>query len=205
MKRWVAMGRRNFVVCVAAIVATAALGCQRTSKPVVRAPVSRSASAPSAQNDLKFLDTMTAHHEQAVLLWQNAATRATHPELRDFAIKAVEEQRREMFLMHSWRDRWFAGAAPSGSPADEGTAEGRMTMPPDTASDSAFDEAFLAMMVPHHQRAAAMARYAAANSELPEIRKLAQIIVDQQDDEVKAMEAWQHAWFGAQPPEGKRR
>jgi len=80
-----------------------------------------------------------------------------------------------------------------------------MTMPPDTASGAAFDEAFLAMMIPHHQRAAAMARNVAATGELPEIRKLAQIIVDQQDDEVNSMEAWQQAWFGAQPPEIKRR
>jgi len=149
--------RRNIVASILAIAAVSSLACRRKPESVVAAPTTPSHSASSPSSDLKFLDTMTAHHEQAVVLWQQAATRAVHRELRIFAAKAVEEQRREMFLMHSWRDRWFAGAPPSRSSA-ESMAEGRMTMPPDTASGATFDEAFLAMMIPHHQRAAAMAR-----------------------------------------------
>ncbi|HVT04023.1 MAG TPA: DUF305 domain-containing protein [Thermoanaerobaculia bacterium] len=152
---------------------------------------------PSPQGDLKFLDMMTAHHERAVVLWRDAATRASHPELRDFAVKAIEEQHREMFLMKLWRDRWFAGAPVSTGPKESIAAEGGMTIA-DRVSGPAFDEAFLAMMITHHKRAAEMARSAASDAELPEIRKLAQIIVDQQDEEVKTMQSWQKAWFGTQ-------
>lgn len=173
--------------------AIASLACRRTAEPPLAPPAARSTIEPSSQHDQEFLDTLTAHHQRAVLLWQEAATRASHRELRDFAIKAVEEQRREIFLMKMWRDRWFAGEPVSPMSRDDG-----MPMPGSNVTGPAFDKAFLAMMVPHHQEAAAMARTTAASAELPEIRKLAQIIVDQQDEEVKTMQVWQQEWFGAE-------
>ena len=146
----------------------------------------------SESNDLRFLDTMTAHHQRAVLMWQDAVTHASHRELRDFAAKAVEEQRREMFLIHLWRDRWFADA-PSPAANSPTTASERPALP--QIKGSSFDQQFLAMMVPHHQQAAAMARSAVTSVESPEIRQLAQIIVDQQEEEVKTMQRWTRAWF----------
>jgi len=178
---------------MAAMVAVWVSGCRKHSSVVSFPSAPITTSAPSAQSDLKFLDMMTAHHERAVILWRDAATRATHPELRDFAVKAIEEQHREMFLMKMWRDRWFTGTPVSTVPEARNAADGGMPIA-DRVSGPAFDEAFLAMMITHHQQAAEMARSASSDAELPEIRKLAQIIVDQQDEEVKTMQSWQSAW-----------
>jgi len=201
--RWSFASRKSLLACLLAALSMLAMACRRVPSSAVTTGSPPPTSASSAQSDLAFLDTMTSHHERAIRMWQTATTNATHPELRDFAHQAAEEQRREIFLMHSWRDRWFA-RAPAAADASS-TGEEKMPVLTVPAGGAGFDEPFLAMMVQHHQRAAAMARTAASGAEIPEVRQLAQIIVNQQEEEVETMKGWQRTWFGEGGDSGKRR
>lgn len=59
----------------------------------------------------------------------------------------------------------------------------------------AFDQAFLAEMIVHHEGAVAMAQLALTNAKHQEIKDLAKAIVSAQNKEIAEMRAWQKAWY----------
>jgi uncharacterized protein (DUF305 family) len=71
------------------------------------------------------------------------------------------------------------------------TGNGRMAM---------GDQAFLAMMIPHHQMAVDMATIALDRGSDPEVRALASEIIDAQKAEIADMTSWYRDWYGTAPP-----
>lgn len=63
------------------------------------------------------------------------------------------------------------------------------------------DEHFIEQMIPHHEGAIAMAELALERSARPEIRSLAEDIVDAQAREITQMKSWYKEWFGSDVPE----
>ncbi len=59
----------------------------------------------------------------------------------------------------------------------------------------AFDRAFLAEMITHHEGAVAMANQVLATSKRPELITLAHDIITAQTGEIKMMRDWQTTWF----------
>ncbi len=62
-------------------------------------------------------------------------------------------------------------------------------------ADADFDLRFMDAMIPHHQGAVKMAQEARQNSKRPEIKKLAQSIIADQDKEIAQMQQWRKAWY----------
>ncbi|MDQ3553420.1 MAG: DUF305 domain-containing protein [Chloroflexota bacterium] len=62
---------------------------------------------------------------------------------------------------------------------------------------SAFDQAFIDMMVPHHQSATEMAELAQERAEHEELRTLAGEIIAAQETEITQMRDWREEWFGS--------
>jgi uncharacterized protein (DUF305 family) len=60
----------------------------------------------------------------------------------------------------------------------------------------AFDQAFLAEMIVHHQGAVEMAQSALTNAKHQEIKDLASVIISAQNEEIAQMKAWQVSWYG---------
>lgn len=185
-----------FAACVLMLLVPSCRKRETAPAPAAPPPVTT-----DAHYDVKFLDMMAHHHRHAIEIWELVAERASHPELRQYADKAIAEQKREIVLMDIWRDRWWKSVP---RPPYHGDQAPELTARLKAARGGTFDEAFLAMMIPHHQRAAAMARDAAQNGEMPEVRELAQIIVNQQEEEVAIMSGWQKAWFPGSS-QGERR
>lgn len=63
--------------------------------------------------------------------------------------------------------------------------------------DAPIDQAFIDMMVPHHESAIAMAEVAQERAEKDELRALADDIVAAQSEEIAQMQAWREEWFGS--------
>lgn len=59
-----------------------------------------------------------------------------------------------------------------------------------------LDQAFIDMMVPHHESAVEMARLAQDRAEREELRALADEIITAQDAEISQLKAWRMEWFG---------
>src|SRR5829696_7107712 len=62
-----------------------------------------------------------------------------------------------------------------------------------------FDLMFIDMMTPHHASAVAMAQVAQTRAEHPELRMLAEQIIESQSAEIAQMQAWRDEWFPDAP------
>ena len=103
----------------------------------------------------------------------------------------LKTQQEEIDRMLDWRDEWFGASQldPDAS-ADLGLSMDDMGMHEtepgfETATD--VNSAFATMMVDHHEGAIAMAELALDRADHPEIRTLAQAIIDAQQTEIEAM------------------
>jgi uncharacterized protein (DUF305 family) len=59
-----------------------------------------------------------------------------------------------------------------------------------------IDEHFIEQMIPHHDGAIDMAKLALQKAKRPEIKTLAQNIINAQEKEVAEMQGWYKSWFG---------
>jgi uncharacterized protein (DUF305 family) len=156
---------------------------------------------PAVPYDLLFIDAMVAHHQGAVAMARPADSNALQPELKAFARKVIDDQSREITLMTQWRDRWFPGRPRTQNVMEmPGMAMSMMDVSPDhmqKLTGAAFDRMFVDMMIPHHEGAVAMARDALSKSRRPEVRELAQRIIDAQQGEIEMMNRWKSEWARA--------
>ncbi len=63
-------------------------------------------------------------------------------------------------------------------------------------ADEEFDLRFMNAMIPHHEGAVAMAQEALEKSDRPEVKELAQSIIDSQQQEIDQMVQWRKDWYG---------
>lgn len=62
------------------------------------------------------------------------------------------------------------------------------------------DQPFIEMMIPHHQSANEMAQMALSRAKSPEVKKLAQSIIEEQTREIEQMQTWYKQWYGTEVP-----
>jgi len=159
-----------------------------------------SPNAASASYDLQFLDTMSGHHQAAIEMARPVETKAQHAELKELARNIIREQEREISQMKGWREQWFKDKPPAMNMEMPGMMDAMKGMDMkglNAATGNAFDLMFIDMMTAHHQGAVTMAREALTRAEHPEIKRLAQQIIDAQAKEIAQMSKWKAAWGGS--------
>lgn len=70
-------------------------------------------SAQAAPFDQQFIDSMTPHHQSALMMAQMAVTKAKYPEVRRLARAIVTDQKKEIAYMGQLRKRFFGSAMSS--------------------------------------------------------------------------------------------
>lgn len=80
------------------------------------------------------------------------------------------------------------------------TSPSGTTLPPMPGMMDHPEQHFIAMMIPHHQGAIAMADLALERSHRPEVRALAESIKTTQTQEIEQMQSWYRQWYGADVP-----
>jgi uncharacterized protein (DUF305 family) len=156
--------------------------------------------------DLRFIDGMIPHHEGAVAMAQEALQKSDRPEIQQLAQAIIAAQEQEISQLQDWRSAWYpnAGDEPVMYSAEMGhtmpmTEEMRsgMMMNEDLgATDDQFDLRFINAMIPHHEGAIDMAQQALEKSDRPEVKTLAQNILDSQQQEINQMQQWRQEWYG---------
>jgi uncharacterized protein (DUF305 family) len=83
-----------------------------------------------------------------------------------------------------------AGPGPSAGDQAFAASEAVMHERMMAASGETVDQAYIAKMIEHHRGAVAMAEVALKGSRDPEIRRMAQIVIEAQTREIAEMQAW---------------
>lgn len=67
-----------------------------------------------------------------------------------------------------------------------------------------IDAHFIEQMIPHHEDAITMAKLAQTKAQKPEIKQLAENIIDSQGKEINQMKDWYKNWYGKEVPAGNQ-
>ncbi|GIU81668.1 MAG: hypothetical protein KatS3mg006_0732 [Pyrinomonadaceae bacterium] len=156
--------------------------------------------AERAPYDLQFIDTMIHHHEGALEMAEVVLKKSTNEELRKFAEKIIEDQKKEIEQMKSWREAWYANKPrainmemPGMKDSMKMMTDGRMEQM-EKRSGKEFDLMFLDLMIEHHEGAVTMSQEALQKAERQEIKTLAEQIIKAQQQEIKQMQEWKEKW-----------
>lgn len=155
-----------------------------------------------------FARDMQAHHAQAVEMALLVRERSADPQLRQVALDIELTQQNQIGQMHGWLSVWglpLAGtqepmawmsdhghgttADPDGVPRMPGLATDEQMAELEAAAGVDAERLFLELMIPHHRGGVDMARAVLDRTDQPEVRRLAQAMVDAQTAEIVVLEA----------------
>jgi uncharacterized protein (DUF305 family) len=159
--------------------------------------------------DLQFIDQMIIHHQGAIMSAEHMIAGSERPELRQLSDNIQTSQAEQIEQMRTWREEWYPDAGPTfemdpaqmqemmgDNQMQEMMGDNQMQemmgdehMQEMTGTDET-DAMFLRMMIPHHQLAIDMSEQALNNAEHPELKELAQQIIDEQSAEIELMESY---------------
>ena len=150
--------------------------------------------------DLQFIDQMIIHHQGAIMSAEHMIAGSERPELRQLSENIQTSQAEQIEQMRAWREEWYPDAGPTfemdPTQMNEMMGDNQMQemmgdehMQEMMGTDET-DAMFLRMMIPHHQLAIDMSEQALDNAEHPELKELAQQIIDEQSAEIELMEGY---------------
>lgn len=148
--------------------------------------------------EVGFARDMMLHHAQAVDMATLLRDRTEDPDMRQIALDMVLTQQAQIGRMQGWLTLWGYPIA-STDPAMEWMGMPVTGLMPGMATPEqlnqlrglegvAADGLFLQLMIAHHRSGVAMGEAALARAEHPEVRALAQSIVDAQASEIALMQ-----------------
>lgn len=73
-----------------------------------------------------------------------------------------------------------------------------------TQVSNTIDAHFIEQMIPHHEDAITMAKLALLKAKRPEVKQLAENIIDSQGKEINQMKIWYKSWYGKEVPQDER-
>ena len=137
--------------------------------------------------DRAFAAVMIPHHESAIEMAVIAQDRGESAFVRELAANIVKSQADEVETLTAAEARLANAGVERGS---LGLPDHMAGMSGDTDSlktADRFDEAFLKLMIPHHEGAVAMSKVLLAKGQDPELKALAQAILVAQEEEISRM------------------
>lgn len=183
------------MLALIAAVAVIGVGIGYAARGAGPPPLTADSTLPAGPVDIGFAQDMLDHHDQAVQIASFAEAHASSPMVRSMATAVLGTQRYEIGLLEQFlhdhgSDRGDPGRTVMswmGMPTPHDQMPG---LQPDQAvidflnsQGPAVDEAFLTMMIAHHQGGVHMATYAGDHAESATLRQLAKrMVVDQQTE-----------------------
>ena len=63
--------------------------------------------------------------------------------------------------------------------------------------DAEYERRFIDMMIPHHEGAVLMAEHALKHSNKPELKRMAEKMIESQQKEIEQLRQWRKEWYSA--------
>jgi len=186
------------LLAATAVLAVASMGlsaCSGDASSNSESVKSETSSADITWNDadVKFVQEMIPHHEQAVEMSDMLSVRDVTEETAALAQRIGATQSDEVRMMQGYLAEWGVELDPhAGHSGDHAMGEGMMTAEQlaelGAATGGAFERMWLTMMLEHHKGAIAMANAVVASGVEPRVRAFAESIVTAQGAEITQIE-----------------
>lgn len=137
--------------------------------------------------DRAFVTDMVPHHQSAVEMAEIAKQRGDSEFVKTLADDIATSQSREISTMRREDRALQSAGVQRGSLGVPDHMKGMDGNPASLRTADPFDAAFIRMMIPHHEGAIEMAKVEIAKGKDPELKSLAQDIIDAQQRELTAM------------------
>jgi len=138
----------------------------------------------TVNDDRAFLSAMIAHHQGAVDM-SRPLLNSRDRRIREWADDIIEDQEEEIQQMRRILQR-IGGAAREAAAQLRTHMDQMMRL----AGQGDADSSFIIQMIPHHASAIDMSLPALVMSQNPDIRKLAEDIIEQQAEEIREFRDW---------------
>ncbi len=153
----------------------------------------------STNIDRHFIEQMIPHHEDAITMAKLAQSKAQRSEVKELANNIIDSQEKEINQMKDWYKTWFNKEVPVDTQVMNqhgmmGNSNSTHMGISNLEKSTDFDRAFVEDMIPHHQMAVMMANMLLKSTSRPEMKKLAQDIIDAQTNEINDMRQWYKNW-----------
>ncbi len=160
---------------------------------------------PADENyDLRFIDAMIPHHEGAIIMAEDLMQKTKRPELQKMAQDIIRTQTQEIIQMKQWRKSWYS-QIPNEPMAWHSSRNPMMPMSKSQQEkmrmavnlgtvDSGYDFRFLKAMIPHHEAAVRMSKDVMNKTKRPELKAIANAIIQSQQREIAQMRQWEIQW-----------
>lgn len=159
--------------------------------------VQSSPGVATAPFELQFIDTMIELNLTAIDAEQLVATRAQHPDLKQFAESMIAGRQEEIASLKQLRSSWFGGMPQAVNFDLSGAAEGIHVIDLgklDPLKENAFDREFLTEMVPLDEGSITLAKDLTGKEVHPELKQLAENIIQSRRARIEQMKEWQNDW-----------
>jgi uncharacterized protein (DUF305 family) len=166
--------------------------------------------APSFNaSDVRFLQDMIGHHQQAIQMATLADGRSRRPRLIRFAAGIAATRQADIATMRRWLTQWNLPTAPAtGSEDAESPLPGMLAAGQlewlELRTGLQFDLGFLTMMDTHYGGAITVAERELQAGASAETKALARRIITTQTAEMRQLHRWKDAWSAdtGQPSSG---
>ena len=148
---------------------------------------SSSGSAPGTGVDRAFAADMVPHHNSAIEMAEVAQRRGESDFVKQLADDIVASQSEEVTVLENEDQELADAGVEKGSLGVPAHMMGMDDDPAALQNAEPFDKAFIEMMLPHHSGAIEMAKAELTKGEDPELKALAQDIIDAQEREIRQM------------------
>jgi uncharacterized protein (DUF305 family) len=184
------VGRLKAVLAITA--ALLLVGCGRGTPAESPAP-SFNAS------DVRFLQDMIGHHQQAIEMAALVDGRSRRPRLIRFATGIAAARQDDITIMRRWLTRWNLPTAPAnGSEDAESPLPGMLAAGQlewlKLRTGPQFDLGFMTMMDTHHGGAITVAEQELQGGASTETKALARRIIETQAVEMRQLHRWKDTW-----------
>lgn len=182
--------RSVLAAVVAVVVGLAAGGCHHGPTPVPEASTSAVGMTVGSPVDVRFLEDMVLHHQQALELAAMVPVQSADPALVAFADQSATQQRTELQGCQAQLLQWEIPGGHSGRDqaadipgmVDKATVDKLRNL-----RGPAFDTLWLQTMIAHHRGAITMAQNEIGHGESPEAISIAQSLLPFQQTEINQM------------------
>ncbi|QMU30916.1 DUF305 domain-containing protein [Adhaeribacter radiodurans] len=149
------------------------------------------AAKPTGNNDIDFAAMMLEHHKGAVEMSKVVVDKGSNAELKAFAQKVIDDQNKEIGLMHDFISKVEKTASSNSEEFQKALTHSMMAMMNDnTIIYNDIDKDFAAQMIPHHQSAVDMAKAYLEYGHEKSLTTLCENIISSQAKEIDWLKQW---------------